>query len=847
MNKFTLLCATTALIVPGMAMAQSTGSIEVEEEIVVTGARDTNGVEGVIIPDSSKARTVLTQDIIARQTPGQTILDTINLVPGVSFQNNDPYGSAGGTLTIRGFSSDRISLTWDGFPLNDTGNYAIYSNQQFDPELIGQVNVNLGTTDVDSPTASAVGGTVNYVTRLPREELGAMLSASYGDYGYHRVFGVIDTGELTSFGTRAFFSASTARNDLPFNDIGRVYKQQYNARIYQPIGTNGDFISIAGHYNQNRNNFFGSVPLRTDTTGGRVVGPNSTNRFPITKDERFYTIGRCTIDTPQAGVSDVANSCGSTFDERYNPSNTGNARFNSRFSLTDQLIVTVDAAYQYTLANGGGTVVANEAVPTTGNLRGLVGYGSVPTTGTDLNGDGDIRDTVRLLAPSNTNTNRYLAITNLIYDINDDHRIRLSYTFDRGRHRQTGEIGFLEVGGNPEHFFGGLNTPILDANGAVVQKRDRLSYATLHQVAAEYRGKFLEDALTVNIGLRAPFFKRDLDQRCFATNASGGVFCTAESQAEVVANNPTYVAPREVTFKYDKLLPNVGFTYALTPEASLFANYAKGISVPSTDNLYNSLFFAPGTEGAQPSPETTDSFDLGVRYTNRLVQAQLAGWYTKFNNRLASSFDPELNETVYRNLGKVTKWGVDASVGVEPVKNLMLYAFGSYLHSEIEDDIAIGQQTINGQLVSYVAATAGNRESGAPKYTFGGRIQGSFGPLELGAQVKRTGKRYVYDTNLPVLAVVNGQTVEIYGAAAPAYTSVDANARFSLADMGLENTYFQLNVTNLFDVLSVGGFGGGLNQNITRNAAGVITGYGNAPNVQIGAPRAVSATLVIGF
>ena len=44
-----------------------------------------------------------------------------------------------------------------------------------------------------------------------------------------------------------------------------IYKQQYNARIYQPIGTNGDFISIAGHYNQNRNNFFGSLPLRQDT------------------------------------------------------------------------------------------------------------------------------------------------------------------------------------------------------------------------------------------------------------------------------------------------------------------------------------------------------------------------------------------------------------------------------------------------------------------------------------------------------------------------------------------------------------------------------------------------------
>ena len=843
MKKFTLLCASTALVMPAMAFAQSTGSQEVEEEIVVTGARDTNGIEGVIIPDSPKARTVLTQDIIERQTPGQSILETINIVPGVSFQNNDPYGSSGGTLTIRGFSSDRVSLTWDGFPLNDTGNYAIYSNQQFDPELIGQVNVNLGTTDVDSPTASAVGGTVNYITREPRDELGATLSASYGDFGYHRVFGVIDTGTLTSFGTKAFISASTARNDSPYNDIGRVYKQQYNARIFQPIGSNGDFVSLSGHYNQNRNNFFGSVPLRTDTAGDRVV----PSRFPLTKDERFYDIGRCRIDAPQAGVRDIANTCGSTFDERFNPSNTGNARFNSRFTVTDQLIFTLDAAYQYTLANGGGTVVANEPIPTSGSLRGLTGYGSSPATGTDINGDGDVLDTVRVLAPSNTNTNRYLAIANLIYDINDDHRVRVSYTFDRGRHRQTGEIGQLELGGNPQSFFGGLNDPILDANGAVVQKRNRLSYATLHQVAGEYRGKFLSDALTVNVGLRAPFFQRDLNQNCYTTTAGGFVFCTSEDQAAVLANNPGYVAPRDATLKYDKLLPNVGFTYDITPQASLFASYAKGISVPSTDILYNSLFFAEDSTASKPAPETTDTFDVGLRYTTRHIQAQLAGWHTKFTNRIASSFDPELNETVYRNLGEVKKWGVDASVGVEPIRNVMLYAFGSYLDSEIQDDIAIGEQTIAGETVTYFARTAGNRESGAPKYTFGARVQGSFGPVELGAQVKRTAKRYVYDTNLPVLAMVGGQTVEIYGAAAPAYTTVDAHARFSLAPMGLERTYLQVNATNLFDTLTVGGFGGGLNQTISRNSAGAITGYGNAPNVQIAAPRAISATLVVGF
>ena len=52
-------------------------------------------------------------------------------------------------------ATDRMGTDFDGIPLNDTGNYAIYTNQQLDGELISRASVNMGTTDVDSPTASA--------------------------------------------------------------------------------------------------------------------------------------------------------------------------------------------------------------------------------------------------------------------------------------------------------------------------------------------------------------------------------------------------------------------------------------------------------------------------------------------------------------------------------------------------------------------------------------------------------------------------------------------------------------------------------------------------------------------
>jgi iron complex outermembrane receptor protein len=920
MKITTLLFASTALVMPSMALAQSTGSTDFDEEeteIVVTGSRGTQQVGGVAAPDTTKAKAALTSELIARQNPGQTILDTVNVIPGVSFQNNDAYGSSGGTLNIRGFSSDRISLTVDGVPLNDSGNYAIFSNQQFDPEVIGEVNVSLGATDVDSPTASAAGGTVNYRTIVPRQEMGAMLSASIGEYNFRRVFAMFETGNLTSLGTRAFISGSKATNDNPFNNYGKVNKQQYNAKIYQPIGSGGDFIAIAGHYNQNRNNFFGSSPLRQDlirfngnTQVPRIVGTLSQNRFPRNNDEREYLLNYpCQVDVAQAGVADAPapsrapgnvadpngdyGSCGTEFDRRYNPSNTGNIRLSSRFTA-GAFTITVDPSFQYVKANGGGTVTGNEGAvrdinpaggtatpaqcrttPSSATNTCVSGYlGGTPFFGHDVNGDGDTLDTVTVLAPSQTQTRRWGLIAGVRYDINDDHAIRAGYTFDRARHRQTGEVGLLDIGGEPFDVFP-VNDPVADQTGVNLQKRDRLSFAILNQLWAEYRGEFMDGKLTVNAGLRAPFFKRDLNNHCATSSAGGFVECFGSANdprvAQYAALNPTQQGPQQRVFKYDAILPNVGFTYDVTRSVSVFANYAKGLSVPSTDNLYNSFFFAPGTAGASPNPEKTDNFDLGLRYRSPKVQAQLGAFYNRYKDRTASAFDPELNVSIFRNLGKVDKSGVDGYVSYQPVKAINLYVFGSYLKSEIKDDLVTGECTAGQVGVvpgcaalndPIFALTEGKRESGAAKYTYGARVRGDFGPFEFGATAKRTGPRFVYDTNEPVRAIIGpttGPLVDtiVFPSKTPAYWLVNLDVRLALADFGLKKSYLQLNVYNLFDQFYVGGFGGGLNQSITRCAVvagcaggvpnGGITSYGAPPNVQIGAPRTISATLVIGF
>lgn len=838
--------AFAALLIPGAAFAQSTASTEVEGEIVVTGTAREPGIEGIVVPDGTKARQVLTNEILNRQDPGNTVLQALNLVPGVNFTNNDPYGSSGGNIRIRGFDGNRISLTFDGFPLNDTGNYAIFSNQQLDPELVSEVNVNLGTTDVDSPTASAAGGTINYRTIVPSEEMRASATVGYGDFDRIRAFGLFETGNLTSFGTRAFASASWARNDK-FKGPGRIEKQQFNAGIYQPLGSNGDFIRLSGHYNSNRNAFYrnpGVADLRT-ALGAGVIPAAGSPTAPLVistdlSDAQINTVYGIERDAICVDTNRTFSGCSNFQGLFINPSNTGNARFNSRFTLSDQFTLFVDAGYQYVLANGGGTTTLAES---SARARGA----NVASAGVDYNGDGDTLDTVRFYTPNNTNTNRITATASLIWNFSEGQRFRVAYTFDRGVHRQTGEWGYLGGAGYPESPFSGREArPVLTNDGFVIQQRNRRSIALLNQIAGEYIGNFFDDRLTVQVGLRAPFFQRDLATYCPIQARDGFAYCTSEpiaargtvlaagSTSAIYVNQgdnlalipstarPVY-APFARTYRYSTVLPNVGAVFRFTENASIFASYAQGYSAPRTDNLYRAPVVTT-------RPERTNAVDLGLRYTSRTVQAQLTGWYIGYQNRIVTSFDQDQGISVDRNVGSVDSYGFDLGVTVRPAPWVALTGIANYIHAELKRNVEVGTAVVGGATVTNFALTSGRRVVETPEWQFGGRAQFTFGPFELGVQGKWVDERYATDVNDVVV---------------PSYTLIDLDARLNLRSLGLERTYLQLNVQNLFDEFYYGSISSQINA--FNTSCVVNTCSTSQPSFAVGYPRTITASIHFGF
>jgi len=820
MNMKHFALATTALVggmmLAGAASAQSTASQATEVDKVVVTASGQRAVSGLIAETAPKSKSSINQEYIDKQPAGQTILDTLNQTPGLSFTNNDPYGSSGGNVRLRGFDGNRISLTFDGIPLNDTGNYAIYSNQQLDGELISRASVNMGTTDVDSPTASAVGGTINYTTLTPTNDFSGMLRGSIGENNYRRVFGVVNSGEFGPFGTKAWVAGSYQKYDK-FKGPGTLEKKQFNARLYQNLG-NGDFASLAFHYNENRNNNYRSLTLAEYRAFGRNLD------FTETCTTR-------TLNTATATITEVAptipGNCVDFYGRQVNPSNTGNIRGQFLYHITENLRFTFDPSFQYTLADGGGQL--GTMSETDGRVRG-----TSTAAGKDLNGDGDTADTVAFFTPSVTNTRRYGLTSSLIWDINDQHRVRVAYTGDFGRHRQTGEYTTLNADGTTTNVFGGKDgngQKVFGADGSFLRGRDRFSIANLNQVAFEYQGKFMDDKLRLSAGVVSKNFKRELNQYCYSQDGSSNVRCTSETPNATLANgnvtfagsSTQYIKPYKAEKKYDKVLPNVGLNYELAPNNYVYVSYAEALSAPRTDSLYTVKRLANGTvtnPGVQP--ETTQAFDIGYRYQTPDVVAQVALWTNKFQNRIVSAYDDTLGIFVDRNVGDAKGYGLDANASWRLEEYLSVFGSFSYNHSELKSNIPL-----NGQFLP----TKGKFIVETPEITFGGGFDWNITEaLRLSMDLKYTGERWSTDVN-------DEKT--------PAYTITNVSVRYDLPFA--EKTYVQVNVKNLFDEDYFGSISSRNNAITILNSTGGTLQSGSAPTYAVGFPRTVQASITTRF
>ncbi|MDB5475002.1 MAG: TonB-dependent receptor [Phenylobacterium sp.] len=836
------LCATTALatgmLLAGNAFAQSTaGQVQ---ELIVTGSRAAQSTGGLATQvNEAKDVAIVGQEFIQTQMPSANIAQLINVLPGVSYSTEDPGGFNSGDLRIHGFDGNHVAIILDGAPLNDTGNYAVFPGEYMIGELIDHLAVNVGSSDVDSPSASALGATINIRSKLPPPDLGGVVHLSGGSYKYYRGFAEFDTGAIGPWGTTAYIAGEYGKENNFKSRPGYSRRADISGRIYQPLSGN-DFLSLAGIYVSERQYpAFRLSPTQLATIGRYAFGDNST----------------WVPETVTPGVADVIPANAGPFgaDTNYyklfpNPVDFASVRGQSHFTLSKNLVLTIDPNLFYTLANGGGSSSLRE---TDARL-----IGNTAVRGVDLNGDGDTLDTVAAYSPSNTRTHRYGVTSSLLWDLNDNNHFQLAYTLDYGRHRQTGEFTMVNPAtGEPSSVFGGLEgegTPIKTADGAILRTRDRFSIAILNQLSANYLGKFMDDRLHINIGVRMPNFERKLNQFCYTFNGTSA-FCdtvdparvqtayntdlaahrasgaTATALAAVFGGGaspttglngvPNFAFPFKADLKYKKSLPNLGITFRAAEDHLLYASYAKGLAAPKTDNLYTS---SPNLV----QPELSDNFAAGYRYQTHLLNLSINLYDTEYKNRIVSSPDPnDPTLSIDRNVGDVRIYGVDIEAGYKPIEHLNIYGSANFNKSRVKKNYVL---TTSG--ITFELPVAGNELVMTPDRVFNGRISYDFGDLSVGFQGKYMSSRWIDDLNSTRI---------------PAYAVFGLDARYDLPFF--KGSYIQVNVQNLFDRFYI--------SRSTTNANNVAfpipgttrTFFASTPGYFIGAPRTATITLGAKF
>lgn len=823
MNRLVAGAATAAIALSLAATAHAQSTATQTEEVVITGKRAAPSTGGLATQvNEAKDESIIQKEFIETQVPSANVATLINMLPGVSWSTEDPAGLTGGDLRIHGFDGAHVAFILDGAPLNDTGNYASYPAEYMIGELIDKITVNIGSSDVDSPSASALAATINVTSKKPADVAGGELKLSTGSYSYGRAFGEFDTGVFGPWGTKAWVAAEDVREDAYQGRPGSEMRRDISGSLYQPL-KGSDFMSVTGIFSQER------LYPPFDVTQSEI----KANGFYFLGDNYTWTPQTATTgkaDTVAASVGPAGNN--NQYYALYpNPVDFASVRGQSKFTLGHGLTFTFDPSFFYTLANGGGGTTLKESSPqligaatasTTANSHACVSGSKV--TGVDLNGDGDCLDTVVAYAPSNTQTFRYTINSSLLYDFDEHNHFRLGYTWDYGQHRQTGEYTYVNpTTGDPDSIFGGkagYGTPIITADGQVLQKRNRRSIAELNQLSANYIGKFLDDRLHVNLGVRAPFFHRELNNFCdtyngttvycgavpgysqaalqaayntdLAANRSPGAKATALttdlraagvlSSSAFIATGPNGAPDFLLPFSnknvyYSKPLPNIGISYRLTENNLIYWSYAAGFAAPTTDGLYSAPIDSV-------KPESSDNYTMGYRFESKKLYASINPYYTFYRDRIESTQDPnDPTASINRNVGNVEVYGIDLEAGWNPIEHLHVYGSANFNHSALQENYNATYTSSSGAFVAYTVPAKGKRMVLTPDETFSTRVSYDFGPVTVGAEGKYISRRYITDTN----------DTSIGG-----YAVWNLDMRYNLPFFN-KHSYIQANVLNLFD------------------------------------------------
>lgn len=760
-----LLASTSLVAAPAFAAEEAAPAPVAPEaisdaaaaEIVVMGQGQTRQVQEL----STQELTILAS--------GTSPLKAIEKLPSVNFQSADAFGTYEWStrVTIRGFSQNQLGFNIDGIPLGDMsyGNAnGLHISRAISPENIGVTRVSQGSGSITAQSTNNLGGTLEFFSIDPKDALGVTASASYGSENTWRGFARIGLG--TTDGARAFASVQYQDGEKWKGD-GKQRTLMVNAKGVLPLGGGTELDGYVSYSDRAEQDY---------------------------QDLSLAMIQRLGYDWDNFGPSRYAEAV-RVADIAANRGDTGTTPLNAAAGTTyPSPIASADDAYydasglrKDTLASLGLTTPLGDAL--TFKVKGY--YHENDGQGTwgspYVNSPTGVPMALRTTEYDIKRKGVFAALSGMFginkltvggwYEKNDFIQSRKFYAYESRTNPGRDHLKFQH---NPFY-----------TQWSIAFETDTLQYYVSDDVD-------LGD-LKVNLGWKG----YSVDTNAFAlVNVSG--LATGDIKVE------------------DWFQPHVGLNYKLVDGLEAFAGFTqvtRAYQASATSGPFSTTQAGFNAIKDKLKPESSDTWEAGLRYNTGVINASLAGYYVNFRDRLLvipTSVGVVGSANVLQNVGSVRALGIEAAVDVKLPGGFGAFASYSYNDTTYRDDVTI---TAGGTTV--VRATAGKTVVDTPKHLLRGELSYDSQTVFGRVGVNYMSKRY--------FTYLNDQSV-------PGRALVDATIGYRLDIGQRQPVELQLNAVNLFDkryVATIGSNGFGFS--------------GDNQTLLAGAPRQVFVTLKAGF
>lgn len=765
MRTIAVLLASTSLIAaPAFAAVDVAPAAETalaadgaETEIVVLGQGQTRQVQEL----STAELTILAS--------GTSPLKAIEKLPSVNFQSADAFGNYEWStrITIRGFSQNQLGFTLDGIPLGDMSygnNNGLHISRAITSENIGITRVSQGSGSIAAQSTNNLGGTLEFFSLDPKDALGVTASGSYGSANTFRGFARIGIG--TEDGLRAYTSVQYQNGDKWKGD-GQQRTLMVNAKAVAPLGGGAELDGYISYSNRAEQDY---QDLSLEMIGR--LGYDWDNFGPSRYAEAI-TIADIAANTGYSGVTPTNLAAGTTYP--------------SPFIIADDAYYDASGLRKDTIASVGLTLpFADTAVfKIKGYYHENDGQG---TWGTPyLASPSGVPMSIRTTEYDIKRKGVFGSISNT-YGM---HNLTVGGWFEKNNFIQSRKFYGYESRTNPGRDHLKFQANPFATQWSIAFETDTIQYYVTDDID-------LGD-LKVNVGWKG----YSVDTNSFAlVNTNNRATGTLKTE--------------------DWFQPHVGLNYKMGGGLEAFAGFTqvtRAFQASTTAGPFSSTQAGFDAIKDTIKPESSDTFEAGLRYNTGVINATLAGYYVDFRDRLLvipTAVGIVGATNALQNVGSVRALGIEAAVDVKLPGGFGAFASYSYNDTTYRDDVVI---TTGG--VTTVRATAGKTVTDAPKHLLRGELSYDSDTVFGRVGVNYMSKRYFTYTN--------DQSV-------PGRALVDATLGYRL-DIGQRQPIeLQLNAVNLFDkryVATIGSNGFGFS--------------GDNQTLLAAAPRQVFVTLKAGF